>query len=72
MILSPDGSCPSSEKELQVEDKSESGDEHLRNERMLPPPLTGPVGAPRMLLDSYGTVLFRLPHDHNIHQEVPF
>jgi hypothetical protein len=72
MSLSPDRSCPSSKKESQVEDELDSGDDHLRNERMLPPPLTGPGGAPLMLQDSSGTVVFGLPPDHAIRQEVLF
>jgi hypothetical protein len=39
---------------------------------MLPPPLTGPVGAPIMLLDSSGTLAFGIPPDHAIHQEALF
>jgi hypothetical protein len=39
---------------------------------MLPPPLTGPGGAPLMLQDSSGTVVFGLPPDHAIRQEVLF
>jgi hypothetical protein len=68
MSLSAGRSCPLSEKKLQVEDESDSGDDHLRNKRMLPPTLTGPGGAPIMLLDSSGTVVFELPSDHAIHQ----
>jgi hypothetical protein len=70
--FSPDRSCPSSEKESLVGDESDSGDEHLRNEQMLPPPLTGRGGAPRTILDSSGTLAFGLPPDHAIRQEVMF
>jgi hypothetical protein len=72
MSLSPDRSCPSSEKESQVGHKSDWGDDHLVNERMLPPPLTGHCGAPIMIRDSYGTLVFGLPPDHAICQEVMF
>jgi hypothetical protein len=72
MSFSVDCSCPSSEKESLVGDESDSGDEHLRNERMLPPPLTGLGGAPRTILDSFGTLAFGLPPNHAIHQEVMF
>jgi hypothetical protein len=72
MSFSPDRSCPSSEKDSLVGDESDSGDEHLRNERMLPPPLAGLGGAPRRILDSSGTLAFGLPPDHAIRQEVMF
>jgi hypothetical protein len=71
MSFSPERSCASSGKESQIDNESESDDEHLRNERMLLPLLTGPSGAPRMLPDSSGTV-FGLPSDHAIHGDVLF
>jgi hypothetical protein len=72
MSFSPDRSCPSSEKESLDGDESNSGDEHLRNEQMLPPPLTSRGGGPRTILDSYGTLAFGLPPDHAIRQETMF
>jgi hypothetical protein len=39
---------------------------------MLSPSLTGLGGAPRMILDSSGTLAFGLPPDHAIRQEVMF
>jgi hypothetical protein len=72
MSLSPDSSGPSSEKESNVGEELDSGDGHLGNKRMLPPLLTVPGGAPRMILDSYGVLAFRLPPDHAICQEVRF
>jgi hypothetical protein len=39
---------------------------------MLPPPLTGRGGAPRTILDSYGTLAFGIPPNHVIRQEALF
>jgi hypothetical protein len=72
MSFSPDSSCPSYEKESLAGDKSDSGDEHLMNERMLPPPITGRGGGPRTILDSYGTLVCGIPPDHAIGQETMF
>jgi hypothetical protein len=72
MSFSPDCSCPSSEKVSLAGDESDSGDEHLRNGGMLPPPLTGRGGGPRTILDSSGTLAFGLPPDHAIRQETMF
>jgi hypothetical protein len=69
MSFSPDHSCLSSKKESLAGVESNLGDEHLRNERMMPPPLTGRGGGPRTILDSYGTLAFGLPPNHAIHQD---